>query len=170
MGSIRRALPGSLPNPHRSMSSSGDWDRLRATFLPARFPAVLRELGPRRSPKPERGMPDWRLVPTPTHRMSGNHRRAGMGFRLPVKPCHKPLRVRGGRIGQSRFRDPFHLRLAYRSSTGTTFWPYALPTYSESGRKRRLSLHCSSTWAVQPLMREMAKMGVKRSVGIPRLW
>jgi hypothetical protein len=34
------------------------------------------------------------------------------------------------------------------------------PTYSESGRIRRLSAYCSRMWAVQPAMREAANRGV----------
>ena len=67
----------------------------------------------------------------------------------------------------NRLFETSKARMAQRSAIGTTFLPTGAPLYSLSGRKRRLSASCSRTWAVQPLMREMAKIGVKRSVGMP---
>ena len=42
-----------------------------------------------------------------------------------------------------------------------------LPTYFCVGRKMRFPIRCSSQWASQPATREMAKMGVKHSAGMP---
>ena len=58
-------------------------------------------------------------------------------------------------------------RLTYRCSIGTTFNPTG-PTYWLWGRISRLSASCSRTWAVQPAARAMAKIGVNKSVGMPR--
>jgi hypothetical protein len=55
----------------------------------------------------------------------------------------------------------------YRSSIGTNFFPTGSPVYWLSGLYNLLSASCSSTCAVQPAVREMAKIGVKRSVGMP---
>ena len=49
--------------------------------------------------------------------------------------------------------------MVYRSSTGGTDRSSG-PTYLERGRMSRLSSYCSSTWAIQPLTRLIAKMGV----------
>lgn len=54
-----------------------------------------------------------------------------------------------------------------RSLIGVNTRPGSGPLYSLNGRKRRLSASCSSTWAVQPLMRAIAKIGVNKSVGMP---
>ncbi len=56
-----------------------------------------------------------------------------------------------------------------RLSIEATFRPTAGPEYSLSGRNSRLSCHCSSTCAVHPAIRAIAKIGVNRSVGIPKL-
>jgi len=47
-----------------------------------------------------------------------------------------------------------------RSSIGIQWAGYTGPMYSARGRMRRLSSNCSMTWAAQPAMRLMAKMGV----------
>lgn len=41
------------------------------------------------------------------------------------------------------------------------------PVYSARGRIIRLCSNCSRIWAVQPEIRETAKIGVNRSMGIP---
>ena len=41
------------------------------------------------------------------------------------------------------------------------------PLYAARGRIRRLSAHCSSKCALHPVTRAMAKIGVKRSIGMP---
>ena len=69
-----------------------------------------------------------------------------------------PRRLRS-RVGSRRF--------THRASIGVHFWSRS-PMYSLSGRISRLSRCCSITWAVQPDMRDIAKTGVKRSVGIPK--
>ncbi len=45
--------------------------------------------------------------------------------------------------------------------------PFGGPTYSRSGRMRRLSAACSIAWAVQPAVRATANVGVNRSRGSP---
>lgn len=69
-----------------------------------------------------------------------------------------PRRLRS-RVGSRRF--------THRASIGVHFWSRS-PMYSLSGLISRLSRCCSITWAVQPDMRDIAKTGVKRSVGIPK--
>src|SRR5581483_877032 len=59
---------------------------------------------------------------------------------------------------------------SYRWSMGTYRPGYSGPMYSARGRMRRLSSSCSITWAVQPLMRETANTGVKRSTSMPSVW
>ena len=54
-----------------------------------------------------------------------------------------------------------------RLSMGAYFNPRG-PTYSARGRMSRLCAYCSRTCAVQPDIRLQAKIGVKRSVGIPK--
>src|SRR5437667_11259663 len=60
--------------------------------------------------------------------------------------------------------------VAYRASRGTYRCGYSGPTYSARGRMRRLFAYCSSTCAVHPEIRLTAKIGVKRSIGIPSAW
>jgi hypothetical protein len=57
-------------------------------------------------------------------------------------------------------------RPAYRLSIGSTLSPRG-PTYSALGRISRLLAYCSKRCAVQPVTREIAKIGVKRSISIP---
>jgi hypothetical protein len=67
-----------------------------------------------------------------------------------------------GPRGGHRFRPPSD----QRRSSGTN-GRLVGPTYSAAGRIRRLSFNCSITWAVQPTVRLMLNVGVKRSSGRP---
>src|SRR5207237_1709988 len=59
------------------------------------------------------------------------------------------------------------LRGHQRFSTGAGLVPGSGPTHCEAGRMMRRSASDSSTWSLQPAMRDMANTHVKSSLGMP---
>src|SRR5579875_3374738 len=70
-------------------------------------------------------------------------------------------------VWSARYRHAQKTSAQVRASIGTHSRPLGTPSYSARGRIKRLLLYCSRMWAVQPDMRLTAKIGVKRSTGIP---
>ena len=96
----------------------------------------------------------------------GGIRQLGVGARLDV--FHRLARIV---VFQFRARQGFtvlgiHSLSQLRLSMGNQSWCSG-PVYSALGRIIRLLARCSFTWAVQPDTRDITKMGVNNSVGMP---
>ncbi len=152
----------------RSGRATGAQDRTRRSHVTCHRPPPFDGARGGRDPR-HRGR---------AHRRAGSPRRSPRGGRAVLRALHhairvtgRPRRCRGGRRSRPRVRgrEPgAGPTPAPGQGTGTGTGGVG-PVYRADGRIRRLWAACSMTWAVHPMVRPAAKVGVNISRGRPQV-